>query len=151
VPESEELDETDALATHFLILSDDPTDFASVHSPPTFVEADGLRADSSGLSAIATLRTFPHGQDDPASVFQLGRFAVVREGRGRGIGSMLLELAEEYLVKVVGRGTTFSIALHAQLDKKDFYVKNGYRADPAHAEIFLDAGIEHTALRKQFQ
>lgn len=72
-------------------------------------------------------------------VAHIGRVAVLRSHRGRGIGYALMralhDLAHEH-------GIT-TIALNAQLHALAFYEKLGYQA---HGDVFLDANIPHRAM-----
>lgn len=86
-------------------------------------------------SAVGTARIdFEHGA-------RVGRLAVTRPMRGRGIGSALMrrlhELARE-------RGCA-SVWCHAQVGAEAFYAQLGYR--PA-GERFFEAGIEHVPMEK---
>ena len=67
---------------------------------------------------IATCRAFADGEGG----YVLGRFAVIRERRGKGIGSDLIEKIAEELKK---RGIPY-LKLHSQYTAKDFYAKNGF-------------------------
>jgi len=78
--------------------------------------------------AIGTGRLLPDGH--------VGRMAVVREWRRRGVGSALLE----WLISSArGRGVRV-LRLHAQTHALDFYVRYGF---VAHGGIFSEAGIPH--------
>ncbi len=86
-----------------------------------------LAEDANG-NPIGTGRLLPDGH--------IGRMAVLREWRGRGVGSALLQrLMEE------GRKRNFStLVLAAQLQAMPFYEKAGFHAE---GEVFDDAGIPH--------
>ncbi len=66
----DEFDDTDNIATHFIIYSD-----------------DGL--------AVATCRVFP---SEIEGRFYLGRLAVLKEYRGKGFGSKIVSEAEKHLI-----------------------------------------------------
>lgn len=87
----------------------DETDAVSLH----FVGYEDGRA-------IATCRAFPDGEGG----YVLGRFAVIRELRGRGLGSLLLS---EVCAALKDRGVPY-LKLHSQYTAKDFYAKNGFCA-----------------------
>lgn len=78
--------------------------------------------------ALATGRLLPNGH--------LGRMAVLREFRGRGIGSQVLQA----LLAIAMREKIAPIFLHAQLSARSFYIRHGFRAC---GEIFEEAGIAH--------
>jgi predicted GNAT family N-acyltransferase len=90
----------------------------------------------SGDDVIGTLRIVVSG--DSAKI---GRMAVLAAHRNGGIGSRLMERADE----IARSMNVKEIALHAQLSAKTFYARLGYRAD---GEEFEEAGIAHVTMRK---
>lgn len=70
-----------------------------------------------------------------------GRFAVLREWRGGGVGAALLAAVEGLARE---RGCAI-LDLDAQTAVAGFYARHGYRV---RGEPFLKAGIEHVAMRK---
>ncbi|WP_456416248.1 GNAT family N-acetyltransferase [Thiolapillus sp.] len=109
--------------------------FVQEQRVPVELEWDGLDAECQHFLAedakgnpIGTGRLLPDGH--------IGRMAVLREWRGRGVGSALLQrLMEE------GRKQNFStLVLAAQLQAMPFYEKAGFHAE---GEVFDDAGIPH--------
>ena len=83
-------------------------------------------ADANGLP-VGTARLMPSGQ--------IGRMAVLREWRGRGIGARLLKLAVD-----AARAANQSVFLHAQSHAVGFYERSGFEAT---GQPFMEAGIEH--------
>ena len=80
---------------------------------------------------IATARLLPNGV--------IGRMAVLKEWRGREVGSaLLLRLLEE-----AGKKQIHHITLSAQLHAIPFYVKFGFQIA---GEEFMDAGIPHVRM-----
>jgi predicted GNAT family N-acyltransferase len=75
-------------------------------------------------------------------VAMLGRLAVERDDRRRGVGRAVLAEAERCALDA-GAGR---IALHSQLPALEFYEKSGYSA---YGEVFVEEGIEHVAMEKQ--
>jgi predicted GNAT family N-acyltransferase len=72
----------------------------------------------------------------------LGRLAVERDERRRGIAAALLrEAAERARDAGVRR-----IGLHAQLDVRELYTAGGY---VARGEPFVEEGIDHVSMEKQ--
>jgi predicted GNAT family N-acyltransferase len=71
---------------------------------------------------------------------KIGRMAVLKEWRGRGVGeALLLALIEQ------ARDLGWSeVSLHAQVDAIGFYEKFGFEA---YGERFEEAGIEHQSMR----
>jgi predicted GNAT family N-acyltransferase len=69
--------------------------------------------------------------------------AVSRDARGAGVGSLLLTAL---MRQAQQRGDT-SVVLHAQLSARGFYERHGFTPE---GEVFMDAGIEHIAMRRPF-
>jgi len=86
-----------------------------------------IAVDESGLP-LGTGRLSPAGK--------VGRLAVLREHRRRGIGSAMLKALLE-MAKAEGHHTVF---LHAQCQALDFYAKQGFTAQ---GPEFMEAGIAH--------
>lgn len=86
---------------------------------------------------IATARLIHvHGKD------KIGRVAVVRPARGRGLGLMVMEA-------LIGQAKTRGIqkiTLHSQTHAQRFYEKLGFVVS---GEIFLEDGQPHIAMEKQ--
>jgi predicted GNAT family N-acyltransferase len=89
-----------------------------------------------GGRLVATARVVMDG-----GTAKLGRVAVAREARRRGIASQLIELGE---AEARARGAT-RIALAAQTGALALYERAGYTA---YGERFMDAGIEHLMMEK---
>ncbi len=87
---------------------------------------------SSGGVALGTGRLLPDGR--------IGRMAVLKPWRGRGVGSALLR-ALIAMAREQGHAQT---RLHAQTHALDFYRKHGYA--PL-GEEFIEAGIPHYEMR----
>lgn len=72
---------------------------------------------------------------------RIGRMAVLREWRGKGVGdAMLLALIEQ----ARERGWR-EVGLNAQASAITFYTRHGFLP---HGERFMEAGIEHLAMRR---
>ncbi len=84
---------------------------------------------------VATARLTPEGQ--------IGRMAVLKDFRGKGLGSQLL-VAVIAQAKHAGHKQVF---LHAQVSVIKFYQQHGFAAE---GESFIDAGIEHRSMRLAF-
>ena len=104
------------------------------HVPPE-EEWDGLDAEAVHAlafddehDAIATGRLLHDGR--------IGRMAVCKPWRGKGIGTALLKLLMD---EARARGHA-SVTLAAQVHAIPFYEKFGFKA---HGEEFMDAGIPH--------
>lgn len=107
VPREEEIDERDAQALHLVALDPD------------------------GGRVIGTLRLLL--DDDSAKV---GRVAVERAWRRRGIAARMLELA---LAQARERGSA-RVRLASQLDARSVYERAGFAVE---SEPFEEAGIKH--------
>ncbi|HLV80487.1 MAG TPA: GNAT family N-acetyltransferase [Chthonomonadaceae bacterium] len=118
VPPEEELDALDITATHFL---------ARLKTLPA--------GDPLGIVGAARLVDKGHGEG------KIGRVAVLRAHRGRGVGALLMRIAE---AAARARGMT-RVVLDAQCQVIPFYERLGYTAK---GEVFLDAGIEHRGMTK---
>ncbi|MBI6547591.1 GNAT family N-acetyltransferase [Xenorhabdus lircayensis] len=81
---------------------------------------------------IGVLRAFPKDNN----VLKVGRVAVLKDYRGRGIGRKVMEFVEDY-----GRKNgIITIGLSSQCHAQPFYESLGYQA---HGEIYLEEGAEH--------
>lgn len=109
----DEFDETDRVAAHFVL-------FDGEDRP------------------VATCRVF---WDSEMEAYILGRLAVLREYRGRELGSLLVQEAEKY-VRQKGGGM---IALHSQCRAAAFYKKLGFME---FGEIGDDEGCPHIWMKK---
>lgn len=83
--------------------------------------------------AIGTARMLGNGH--------IGRMAVLREHRRQGVGTALLCR----LIKIAAARNQHSVFLHAQCSAITFYERLGFVAE---GDIFIDAGIEHRAMRR---
>lgn len=107
---------------------------------PTEIERDALDpacthvlARDAGGRPIGTGRLAPNGK--------IGRMAVLREWRGRGVGrAMLLRLLDA--ARAIGLA---EVVLHAQVDAERFYAAHGFL--PV-GERFEEAGIQHQSMRR---
>lgn len=117
VPPEEELDLYDISATHF---------FVSLKSASDLPEG-----------IVATARIIDKGD----GVVKIGRVAVLKAYRGKGIGFELMRFVERHASEA---GFT-QATLEAQLHALPFYEKLGYAAE---GDVFLDAGIEHRFMRR---
>ena len=74
---------------------------------------------------------------------QLGRMAVLKEYRGQGIGSALLEKA----MTIAKLNQLSAISISAQCHAIDFYKKFGFEVK---SDIYLDAEIPHRDMTLDF-
>lgn len=110
-----ELDEVDDIALHIVMYDD-------------------------GNEPVATCRVF---ESEEKQVFILGRLAVLKKYRGKGIGSNIIREAERLVKEKGGK----SLTLHSQFRAKEFYSKLGFIE---YGEIGYDEGCPHIWMRKSF-
>jgi predicted GNAT family N-acyltransferase len=91
-----------------------------------------LAFDDAG-KAIGTGRLLPDGR--------IGRMAVVKEWRRRGVGADLLDA----LVAEARRRGLREVKLSAQLQAAEFYRAHGFVAE---GKVYEEAGILHQAMRR---
>jgi predicted GNAT family N-acyltransferase len=89
-----------------------------------------------GARVIGTCRVVGDGP-----TVRLGRMAMARELRGRGLGAILLAAAEDL---AADRGAR-EVSIHAQLSALRFWERAGYVAE---GPEFEEAGIAHVAMRR---
>lgn len=99
-----------------------------------------LARDETGR-AVGTGRLLPSEARDGRIVARVGRMAVLKEWRGRGLGAALLARLVE---AARDRGDT-EVALASQTHAEDFYRAHGFVAE---GDEFMDAGIPHRTMRR---
>ena len=110
---TDEYDENDATAKHFVMFD--------------------------GEKAVATCRVF---EKEEKGVYMFGRMAVLKEMRGKDLGSRMMDAVKEF----VGGNGGKMIVLHAQLQAKGFYEKNGFTA---YGEIECEQDCPHIWMKKE--
>lgn len=78
-------------------------------------------------------------------VIHIGRVAIDKDYRGRGIGRELIIGCENIAQQILKR--KIIIELSAQIQAENFYKSLGYNR--VNDKIYLDAGIEHVDMRKE--
>ena len=128
VPIEEEVDEHDASAAHVIALAGGRVvgTGRAVYPPPT--PAGGGTGDARARSTSGPAR--------------IGRMAVEKAWRRRGVGSRVLEALE---ADARGMGMVEAV-LAAQTRATGFYASHGYREE---GTVFPDAGIDHILMRKR--
>lgn len=86
-----------------------------------------------GGRAVGTGRLLPDGH--------IGRMAVLRDWRGRGVGGAVLAALVE---RAAARGMR-RLVLNAQTHAAPFYARHGFAA---FGEEFMEAGIPHVAMAR---
>lgn len=87
--------------------------------------------------AIATARYYPDGKDN----YRIGRIAVIKSMRGKGVGRLLLETIEKELCA----SDTKTITVIAQVRAKGFYQSLGYINKYYYT---MDEGVPHVTMIK---
>ena len=82
--------------------------------------------------------------DIDKEVIHIGRVAIDKHHRGKGIGHKLILGCEDIAKKVLNRD--FNIELSAQVYVETFYKKLGYNR--INNNVYIDAGIKHIDMRK---
>ena len=82
--------------------------------------------------------------DMDKDIIHIGRVAIDKEYRGKGIGRDLIIGCETTAKEILKREVT--IELSAQIQAEKFYESLGYNR--VNDKIYLDAGIEHVDMRK---
>ena len=111
--------------------------FVREQSVPADMEWDEFDAQSRHVVAMAngvpvgTGRLLPDGH--------IGRMAVVREWRKKGVGNaLLMALLDEARNRGMSR-----VLLNAQIQALPFYLRHGFHAE---GEEFVEAGIRHRSM-----
>ena len=87
-------------------------------------------------------QSVPIGTGRISATGEIGRMAVLKNWRGCGVGSAILQRLIE-----MGRQSGLSaVKLSAQLHAVDFYQQHGFEAQ---GDVYLDAGIEHRAMTRR--
>ncbi len=117
------------------------TVFIHEQGVPVDLEWDGLDSSCAHVlawndcgEAIGTARMQPSGT--------IGRMAVLKDWRGRGVGRALLET----LLDLAVRQGLPHVTLSAQTHALGFYERAGFRVT---GEPFMDAGIPHRKMEKE--
>jgi predicted GNAT family N-acyltransferase len=116
------------------------TVFCEEQGVPLEIELDDQDAVSihaiayEGGQAVATGRLLPDGH--------IGRMAVLKDWRGRGIGGLMLTRLIE---RARQRGDR-EVVLSAQIHAAAFYAAHGF---VAHGEEYMEAGIRHQEMRRR--
>ena len=109
--------------------------FVEEQGVPEDLEWDGLDGSSQHVLAVASGGT-PIGTGRLLPDAHIGRMAVLKEWRGKGVGRALLDT----LLVLANKSGYKEVRLHAQTHALDFYRKRGFTAQ---GEEFMEAGIPH--------
>lgn len=117
-----------------------------------FVEEQGFQEEFDDVDGIAVHLVMYGGQEEPVATcrvfldrdrqsYVLGRLAVIKEYRGRNLGSVMVKEAEKYVKKAGGT----ELSLHAQCRAAGFYRRLGYEE---FGEVEEEQGCPHIWMRK---
>lgn len=113
--------------------------FVREQGVPDELEWDGVDeqcvhalAQTAAGEAIGTGRLLPDGH--------IGRMAVVKHWRRKGVGGSILK---ELIAAAVDAGHA-NVALNAQTHALEFYARFGFEVD---GDVFMEAGIPHCSMR----
>lgn len=109
---NEEFDTTDNISTHLVVFD--------------------------GEIPVGTCRYYK----DSNNIYYIGRLAIMKNYRGKGIGAFILHSAENSIKSRNGK----TIRLHSQYRAKEFYEKQGYKSygEPDYDEDCLHIWMEKT-------
>lgn len=93
-----------------------------------------------GSEAVATARAYCKNQRE---IYTLGRVAVKKSHRGKGLGAAVVKEIEQHLCKIGARG----IELSAQEQAIGFYEQLGYIPE---GDIYMDEHMPHRRMKKMF-
>lgn len=122
-----------------LVLEIDARDFLPTTTQIVAVTPDGR--------VVGSARLLLDGSDRSGWDFHVGRVAVRKEWRGRGIGELLMRQAAALAQAQVPGGESLTLTLDAQVQAEPFYARLGYKPTPR--PHFLDAGILHQEMKQQ--
>ena len=116
--------------------------FVEEQSVPIDLEMDDADKHCIHVLALDGQRPVGTGRIDFAKDGKVGRIAVLKSERRRGIGTLLMQTLEE----AAHQRDCPQIWFHAQTSAIPFYEPLGYTAE---GETFLEANIPHRTMRKQ--
>jgi len=116
------------------------TVFIEEQGVPADLEWDGLDEHSYHVMAFAPDGS-PIGTGRLLQDGHIGRVAVLKEWRGKGVGRALLDL----LLVIANKMGFEEVKLNAQVRVLDFYLRRGF---VVHGKEFMEAGIPHLAMTR---
>ena len=116
------------------------TVFVEEQGVPQELEWDGLDEHAYHVIAFAPDGT-PIGTGRLLQDGHIGRLAVLKDWRGKGVGKTLLDM----LLVVANKMGNEEVKLNAQTRVLDFYLRKGFVPQ---GKEFMEAGIPHTAMTR---
>lgn len=114
--------------------------FVEEQGVPPELEWDGLDEHAYHVMAYSPARE-PIGTGRLLQTGQIGRIAVLKEWRGKGVGKALLAM----LLVIANKMGYDEVKLHAQTRVLDFYLRWGFVPQ---GEQFMEAGIPHILMTR---
>lgn len=116
-----------------------------------FVKEQGFKDEFDEIDSYATTLVF-YDEDKPIGVcryfkdkaegeYHIGRVAIIKSYRGKGLGAVIMKTAES---EIKTEGGTISL-ISAQLQARGFYEKQGYTA---YGDTYFEEHCEHIQMRK---
>lgn len=93
-----------------------------------------------GGEAVATARAYCKNQRE---IYTLGRVAVKKAHRGKGLGAVIVKEIEKHLCKIGAQG----VELSAQEQAIGFYERLGYIPE---GDTYMDEHVPHRRMKKMF-
>lgn len=116
-----------------------------VHEQGVPLELEQDDDDEHAIHVLAeTLQGEPIGTGRLLSNGHIGRMAVLRDYRGQGVGSAILQ---RLIAQARSRLGLRQVFLYAQIHALPFYARHGFIAE---GEVFNDAGIPHRKMQCSF-
>ena len=112
--------------------------FVEEQGVPVELEWDGLDEHAYHVMALAADGT-PIGTGRLLQDAHIGRLAVLKDWRGKGVGGALLDI----LLVIANKMGYDEVRLHAQTRVLEFYQRRGFEAQ---GEEFMEAGIPHVLM-----
>lgn len=113
--------------------------FIEEQNVPEELEWDG--EDENAIQLLALYDDMPVGSLRMLADGHLGRMAVLKAFRNRGIGRRLMQ----QMIQIGKEQAMHQLELSAQTHAVSFYLQFGFIAD---GEVFMDAGIPHRYMHK---
>jgi len=114
--------------------------FVEEQGVPQELEWDGLDDHAYHVMAVAADGA-PIGTGRLLQDGHIGRVAVLKQWRGKGVGKALLDI----LMVVANKMGYEEVKLHAQTRVADFYLRRGFVAQ---GREFMEAGIPHISMTR---
>jgi predicted GNAT family N-acyltransferase len=113
--------------------------FVVEQNVPEDLEYDGIDPDC--VHVLASLGEIPVGTGRLLKDGHIGRMAVLKPWRGKGVGGKILL----HLMDIARKRGDLKVLLHAQTSALAFYQRYGFEP---FGDLFMEADIEHRMMRR---